>query len=172
MAMRMPYMDGVEASRRLAEDASPAAIPSVLIARHHVDEELWKAVRGGLRGYVLKGSPPNRVVEAVREVAAGRGFVDPAVVRQLREQAARLRAELNQPQLGAVSALHDWEAEVARMVAEGRLPGEAGRMRPVSPRPVRSQLARLLRRLGLRKPPRLGYRGGYPGVSPVAARRN
>ncbi|MGW1230121.1 response regulator, partial [Streptomyces sp. NPDC002530] len=86
MDIRMPVMDGLTATERLR--ARPDAPEIIVLTTFHADEQVLRAIRAGAAGFVLKDTPPARIVESVRRVAAGDPVLSPAVTRQLMARAA------------------------------------------------------------------------------------
>ena len=165
MDVRMPVMDGIEATRRLLAGAGPGGcdagdcdrVPKVLIlTTFDLDEYVFDALRAGASGFLLKDVTAERLFEGVRVVAAGEGLLAPGVTRRLISEFARLRPAPGAsagPAGGvpaAVSALTPRETEVLRLVAEGLSNTEiAGRL-VVTEETVKTHVSRLLAKLGLR----------------------
>ena len=160
MDVRMPGMDGIEATRQLLAGPGPAAgwVPKVLIlTTFDLDEYVFDALRAGASGFLLKDVTAERLFEAVRIVASGEALLAPAVTKRLISEFARLRpasgGSASRP-AGAVpvalSALTPRETEVLRLVAEGLSNTEiAGRL-VVTEETVKTHVSRLLAKLGLR----------------------
>jgi DNA-binding NarL/FixJ family response regulator len=166
MDVRMPGMDGIEATRRLLAGSGPDnggsggcdAAPKVLIlTTFDLDEYVFDALRAGASGFLLKDVTAERLFEGVRVVAAGEGLLAPGVTRRLISEFARLRpadsgacAASAGAVPAAVSALTPRETEVLRLVAEGLSNTEIARRLVVTEETVKTHVSRLLAKLGLR----------------------
>jgi DNA-binding NarL/FixJ family response regulator len=146
MDVRMPVMDGIEATRRItALDESPRIL---ILTTFDVDQYVYDALRAGAAGFLLKDAPPNELAGAIRTVASGDSLLAPSVTRRLIERFVTLpaprRADPNA--LGDLSAR---EAEVLRLVARGLSNQQIAEHLVVSTATVKSHVARLLMKLGL-----------------------
>jgi DNA-binding NarL/FixJ family response regulator len=146
MDIRMPILDGVEATRRLcAEDAAPRVI---VITTFDTDQEAFAALQAGASGFLLKNAPPEDLLAAIRVVASGDAVVAPRVTRRLLERFAG--------QLGPVPAddrleqLTDREREVLLLVAQGLSNAEIADRLVVAEATVKTHVGRMLAKLGLR----------------------
>ena len=146
MDVRMPGMDGIEATRRLAGSAT--AGPRVLIlTTFDLDEYVYDALRAGASGFLLKDVTAERLFDAVRVIAAGEALLAPAVTRRLISEFARLRPKPDAP---STAALTPRETQVLRLIAEGLSnPEIAGRL-TVTEETVKTHVSRVLSKLGLR----------------------
>jgi DNA-binding NarL/FixJ family response regulator len=147
MDVRMPGMDGLEASRRVLAGGSGARV--VVLTTFDEDEYVAAALRAGVSGFLLKVAPPEDLVAAVRTVAAGQGLLDPAVtLRVIRSFAA---APAPDPaRAAALEELTERETEVLALVAAGLSNAEiAGRLY-LGEATVKTHVSRLLLKLGLR----------------------
>jgi DNA-binding NarL/FixJ family response regulator len=145
MDIRMPELDGLEASRRILA-ADPGARVLVLTT-FGLDEYVYEALRVGASGFVLKDDPPEQLLEAVRTVAAGDALLSPAVTRRVIAQFTRLHRQAPPP---AVAALTERELEVFRLIAQGLSNAEIGHELFISDTTVKTHVTRLLQKLGLR----------------------
>ncbi|MFC4147704.1 response regulator [Micromonospora mangrovi] len=151
MDVRMPGTDGVAATRVItADDSGPGPVVRVLIlTTYHVDDAVRAALRAGASGFVLKDAAPAELTMAVRAVAAGEAWLDPAVARSLLTDFATLGAPAG-PGSADLARLTDREREVLVQVAHGLSNTEiAGRLH-IGEATVKTHLGRVLMKLGLR----------------------
>jgi DNA-binding NarL/FixJ family response regulator len=148
MDVRMPRMDGVEACRRLVE-ASNAKV--VILTTFDLDEHLFAAVRAGASGFLLKASPPEELVAAIRAAQAGNALVEPRMTRRLLDEFARRPA---MAPLGEVPTLlrelTDRELDVLREMARGSSNAEIGQHLYIGEATVKTHVTHILTKLGLR----------------------
>jgi DNA-binding NarL/FixJ family response regulator len=144
MDIRMPEMDGIEATRRLPRQRV------LILTTFGLDQYIIEALRAGASGFLLKDAPTQEVVAAVRAVAAGDAVLSAAVTRQLLDQVARrLPAPVSRhPQ--ELELLTEREQEVLRLLANGLSNAEIATALVVSEATVKSHVSRLLGKLGLR----------------------
>jgi DNA-binding NarL/FixJ family response regulator len=147
MDIRMPVLDGVEATRRLVAEGSPARI--LVLTTFDLDEYVHAAIRAGASGFLLKDVTPAELVEAIRIVAAGDALLAPSVTRRLLERfAATLPAsDQSSEVLGQLTAR---ETEVLQLLAGGLSNAEIASELVVSEATVKTHISSLLRKLGLR----------------------
>jgi DNA-binding NarL/FixJ family response regulator len=145
MDIRMPGMDGIEATRRL-----PSRQRVLILTTFGLDEYIIDALRAGASGFLLKDAPTQDVVQAVRSVAAGDAVLAPAVTRQLLDQVARRlpAAVVHTPD--ALARLTDREQQVLRMLAAGLSNAEISEALVLSEATVKTHVSNLLGKLGLR----------------------
>jgi DNA-binding NarL/FixJ family response regulator len=143
MDIRMPVMDGIEATRRLPGQRV------LILTTFGLDEYIIAALRAGASGFLLKDAPTEEVVGAVRAVAAGDAVLSPGVTRRLLDQVGRRlpAAVAREPEL---AGLTEREHEVLRMLAAGLSNGEIAQALVVSEATVKSHVSSLLGKLGLR----------------------
>jgi DNA-binding NarL/FixJ family response regulator len=157
MDVRMPGVDGIEATRRLLAGDFGAPAPKVLIlTTFDLDEYVFDALRAGASGFLLKDVTAERLFEGVRVVASGEALLAPGVTRRLISEFARLRpGPASEPAAAgrvpaALSALTPRETEVLRLVAEGLSNTEIAARLTVTEETVKTHVSRLLAKLGLR----------------------
>jgi DNA-binding NarL/FixJ family response regulator len=148
MDVRMPRLDGVEATRRVVSELDPP--PQVLVVTTFDDDEpVYEALRAGAAGFLLKNAPPEQLVAAVRAVAAGEGLLAPAVTRRVIEEFAR-RAPARAPDdAKALAELTDRELEVLRLMARGLSNAEIAAQLVITPGTAKTHVGRILMKLGL-----------------------
>ena len=144
MDIRMPGMDGIEATRRLPRQRV------LILTTFGLDEYIIEALRAGASGFLLKDAPTREVVDAVRAVAAGDAVLAPAVTRQLLDQVGRrLPAAVSRTPDG-LGELTDREQQVLRLLAVGLSNAEIAEALVVSEPTVKTHVSNLLGKLGLR----------------------
>ncbi len=147
MDIRMPGMDGLEATRRLV--AQPAEAPRVLVlTTFDLDEYVYEALRGGASGFLLKGAPADELVRAVRAVAEGDALISPSVTRRLLDEFARPGASGAPPP--GLEELTSRERDVLDLIAKGRSNPEIAEELVVTPATVKTHVAHILMKLGVR----------------------
>ena len=149
MDVRMPSLDGIEATRQLAGTGESG--PRVLIlTTFDLDEYVFDALRAGASGFLLKDVTAERLFDAVRVVAAGEALLAPAVTRRLISEFTRLRPARDAAPSAALGALTPRETEVLRLVAEGLSNPEVAQRLVVTEETVKTHVSRILAKLGLR----------------------
>ena len=149
MDVRMPSLDGIEATRQLAGTGESG--PRVLIlTTFDLDEYVFDALRAGASGFLLKDVTAERLFDAVRVVAAGEALLAPAVTRRLISEFTRLRPARDAAPAAALGALTPRETEVLRLVAEGLSNPEVAQRLVVTEETVKTHVSRILAKLGLR----------------------
>jgi DNA-binding NarL/FixJ family response regulator len=143
MDIRMPVLDGIEATRRLVPQLDRARV--VILTTFDLDDYAVDAFRVGASGFLLKTAPPARLVVAIRTVHAGDGLLAPASTRRLIEQSARPAAP--GPEVQTLTAR---ETDVLRLLARGLSNAEIAAQLVVEPSTVKSHVASLLAKLNLR----------------------
>jgi DNA-binding NarL/FixJ family response regulator len=144
MDIRMPVMDGIEATRRLPRQRV------LILTTFGLDQYIIEALRAGASGFLLKDAPTHEVVAAVRAVAAGDAVLSAAVTRQLLDQVARRLPAPVSRRPAELDLLTEREHEVLRMLANGLSNAEIAAALVVSEATVKSHVSHLLAKLGLR----------------------
>ncbi|GIE28416.1 DNA-binding response regulator [Actinoplanes italicus] len=147
MDVRMPGMDGVAATRQLTEEDSTARV--LILTTYHVDEAVYGALRAGASGFVLKDAAPQELVAAVRALAAGEAWLDPAVTRNLLDDLTS-RPEPAAPSPAVLAKLTSREQEVLVLMAYGLSNREIAEHLVVGDATIKTHVARVLMKLGLR----------------------
>ncbi|GAA4519635.1 MAG: response regulator [Brachybacterium sp.] len=151
MDVRMPEMDGIEATRRIGAPDFPASPPPriLMLTTFDIDDYVHDALQAGASGFLLKDATPEELVHAVRVVAAGDALLSPGITRRMIEQFAARRPRA--PRDAALLAqLTDREREVLMLIAEGRSNKEVGEGLFISDHTVKTHVGRLLTKLGVR----------------------
>jgi DNA-binding NarL/FixJ family response regulator len=144
MDVRMPGMDGIEATRRLAGPDGPRIL---ILTTFDLDEYVYNALRAGASGFLLKDVTAERLFDAVRVIAAGEALLAPAVTRRLISEFAALQpAPVSEP----VTGLTPRESDVLRLVAAGLSNKEIAGKLVVTEETVKTHVSRILAKLGLR----------------------
>jgi DNA-binding NarL/FixJ family response regulator len=148
MDIRMPGLDGLAATRKIAADPGLAGVRIVILTTFALDEYLFEALRSGASGFLVKDTEPADLVTAVRVVAAGDALISPGMTRRLVEEFAA-RAKAPRP-AGELDVLTDREREVMALAAGGLTNDEiAGRLY-MSPATARTHISRAMTKLGAR----------------------
>jgi DNA-binding NarL/FixJ family response regulator len=168
MDVRMPVLDGVEATRRLLEAGSTARV--IILTTFDLDEYVFEALRAGASGFLLKDVQPAQLAEAIRVVASGEALLAPSITRRLLDRfAASLDAERKPPP--ELESLTPRELEILRLIAGGLTNAEIAAELVVSETTVKTHVSSVLRKLHLRDRVQavvLAYEAGLvkPGPSP------
>jgi DNA-binding NarL/FixJ family response regulator len=150
MDVRMPVLDGIEATRRLAGPGVEPPMRVLVVTTFNVDAYVYEALRAGASGFLLKDARPAELIEAVRTVAAGDALLAPAVTRSLVGNfAARLRPA-DPPGAAPLAGLTPRELEVLRLIARGLSNAEIAGTLVISGETVKTYVSRILTKLALR----------------------
>ena len=143
--IRMPVLDGIEATRRVVASGSAARI--LVLTTFDLDEYVYAAIRAGASGFLLKDVRPVDLVDAIRLVAAGNALLGPTVTQRLLERFADSEPAGTAPSL---DSLTEREQEILTLVARGRSNAEIAAELVVSETTVKSHVSSVLRKLGVR----------------------
>ena len=146
MDIRMPELDGLSAARQVL--ALPHAPRVLMLTTFDEDENVYEALRIGTSGFLLKASPPEQLLEAIRLVGSGKALIDPAVTQRVIDAFARQPGR--RPPPPEIDELTPRELEVLRLVARGLNNAEIAAELVVSEATVKTHMNRLLMKLGLR----------------------
>ncbi|MGZ4693509.1 MAG: response regulator [Acidimicrobiales bacterium] len=151
MDIRMPNLDGVEATRRLTGPDAGHPTRVLILTTFDLDDYVFTALRAGASGFLLKDTPPDELIRAVRVVAGGDALIDPGVTRRLIEEFALLAGEATPTEPPpSLDALTDRELEVLRAMAKGLSNAEIADELFVSETTVKTHVGRVLMKLHLR----------------------
>jgi DNA-binding NarL/FixJ family response regulator len=147
MDVRMPVLDGLQATRRISElDVRPRIL---ILTTFDLDDYVYEALRAGASGFLLKDASAGELADAVRVVAAGDGLLAPSVTRRLIAEFARLGARRS-PDRKNLRDLTDRETEVLALVARGLANAEIAAQLFVAEQTIKTHVSRVLTKLGLR----------------------
>ncbi|BCB89634.1 response regulator [Phytohabitans suffuscus] len=147
MDVRMPVLDGIEATRRITADPACATTNVVMLTTFGLDEYVFGALRAGAVGFLLKDTPPEELLRAVRVAAAGDSLLSPSITRKLVEVFAT--TPLTPPPAGRTAAaeLTDRESDVLTLVAQGLSNADISTRLGIGPATVKTYISRLLTKL-------------------------
>ena len=145
MDIRMPDLDGLEATRRILAADDDARI--LVITTFDLDEYVYEALRAGASGFVLKDEPPEQLIAAIRTVAAGDALLSPAVTRRVIERFARLPDPAPSQ---ALDELTGREREIFRLIANGLSNAEIGQELHISETTVKTHVTHVFQKLNVR----------------------
>ncbi|MEU6720078.1 response regulator transcription factor [Nonomuraea sp. NPDC046802] len=173
MDVRMPNLDGLEATRRITEAGRRTKV--LILTTFDIDDYVYAALRGGASGFLLKDAPPEDLITAVRIVAAGEALLAPSVTRRLIEEFAA-RRPIDEREALRLNALTARERDVLRLVASGQANAEIAAELTIAEETVKSHVGRIFAKLGLRDRAQavvLAYESGLvvPGTPSPGARR-
>ena len=145
MDVRMPHLDGLEATRRIAAEEGPRVL---ILTTFDLDEYVYEALRSGASGFLLKDGPAQQLISAVRVVARGDALLAPRITRRLIAEFARSPSPTARPD--QLDVLTGREVEVLKLVARGLTNAEIARELYVAETTVRTHLGHILTKQGLR----------------------
>jgi DNA-binding NarL/FixJ family response regulator len=147
--IRMPNLDGIEATRRITA-ALGDRVRVLMLTTFGLDDYVYEALRAGASGFMLKDAPPEELVEAIRVVAGGSALLAPAVTRTVIEQFTRGAPATPAGEAPALADLTEREREVLLLLTRGRSNAEIAADLVVSEATVKTHVARVLMKLGVR----------------------
>ena len=148
MDVRMPVLNGIEATRLLAGAGVPHPVKVLVVTTFNLDEYVYEALRAGASGFLLKDAPPAQLLHGIRTVGTGAALLDPEVTRRLvGRYAARIRPAEGIPH---DIPLTPRELEVLRLIADGLSNSEIAAALVISPETVKTLVSRILTKLDLR----------------------
>ena len=145
MDIRMPELDGLEATRRIL--AAEAATRILILTTFDLDEYVYEALRSGASGFVLKDDPPEQLIAAIRTVAGGEALLSPGVTKRVIKKFTRMPQTAPPPGL---EELTERELDVFRLIARGLSNAEIGRELFISDTTVKTHITHLFQKLDLR----------------------
>jgi len=149
MDVRMPELDGIEATRRLLADRGVDS-KVVMLTTFDMDEYVYEALRAGASGFLLKDAPPEQLVEGIRAVCSGDALLAPSVTRRVIEEFVRRPPEAVRTAPPEIEELTPRECEVLKLIARGLSNAEIAKSLVVSETTVKTHVARVLMKMGLR----------------------
>ncbi len=149
MDIRMPHLDGLEATRQLSSDQALAATRLLILTTFDLDAYVYEALRAGASGFLLKDAPPEQLVDAIRIVARGDALLAPSITRRLIERFLR-QPVLAAPGSKPLDQLTAREREVLKLIAHGLSNSEIAVRLYLTEATVKTHVAHIYRKLGLR----------------------
>jgi DNA-binding NarL/FixJ family response regulator len=154
MDVRMPGTDGVAATRAVIDEGLTAQngqlIGVIILTTYHIDEAVYAALRAGASGFLLKDAAPTEIAAAIRAVASGEAWLDPAVTRRLIDE-FNARPEPHAPTPAEMAQLTPREREVLTLMARGMSNADVAVELFISEATVKTHLARVMMKLGVRE---------------------
>ena len=149
MDIRMPVLDGLEATRRIVADPQLSGVKVLILTTFEIDEYVFEALRAGASGFVLKDIEPAELLQAVRVVASGEALLSPSVTRRLIAEFAA-RPERPRATPAQLEVLTEREREVMALVAAGRSNEEIAEELVITPATAKTHVSRAMAKLGAR----------------------
>lgn len=167
MDVRMPEMDGIEATRQISADPALSDVRVLILTTFDLDEYVYAALRAGASGFLLKDAPPTTLLTGIRSIAAGEGMLAPTVTKRLIEEFSLRPASSPTPR--RLDALTEREREVLTLIAKGLSNTELAAALFVSMATVKTHISRLLAKLQARDRAQLviaAYESGLVNAGP------
>jgi len=149
MDVRMPIMNGIEATREIVADSRTAATRIIILTTFDLDEYVYEALRAGASGFLLKDTDPEALLEAIRVVAGGEALLAPSVTRRLVAEFARRPAQPH-ARVEDLALLTEREREILALVARGLSNSEIATELFISPATAKTHVSRVMMKLGAR----------------------
>jgi DNA-binding NarL/FixJ family response regulator len=146
MDIRMPVLDGIAATREITDSGSPTKV--LMLTTYDIDSYVYSALKAGAAGFLLKATPPDRLIAGIETVAAGEALLAPSLTRRLIEEHVR-RPQPNDDLPRELAALTEREREVFGLIARGLTNDEIGSTLVISEATVKTHVNRILAKLGL-----------------------
>jgi len=162
MDVRMPGMDGVEATWRLRERWPSALV--IILTTFDDDEYVFEGLRAGARGYLLKDVSGHDLADAVRTVAAGGALIEPSVARRVVAEFARMAPPVRQADAGLAEPLSEREREILRLMAQGFTNREIADRLNLAQGTVKNYVTTILQKLGVRDRTQAALRAREQGI--------
>jgi DNA-binding NarL/FixJ family response regulator len=172
MDIRMPELDGIEATRQLTSASQHPPARVLILTTFDLDEYVFDALRSGASGFLLKDSPAGQLADAVRVVAAGDALLAPKITRRLIEEFAATAAARQLPRPAAMGELTPRELDVFRLVATGMSNAEIAAALVIGETTVKTHVTRLLMKLGLRDRVQAVVLAYDTGIASPGSKRN
>jgi len=150
MDIRMPELDGLEAARRILANGGDEAPKILMLTTFDLDEYVYEALRAGASGFLLKDTPPEQLVAAIHVIAQGEALLSPSITRRVISEFVKGTGPKPQAQFPRLQDLTARELEVMKAIARGLSNAEIARELFVSETTVKTHVARILMKLGLR----------------------
>jgi DNA-binding NarL/FixJ family response regulator len=147
MDVRMPTMDGIEATRQLLDDPATEAIRIIILTTFDLDEYVFAALKAGASGFLLKDTPPELLLAGIRTVAVGDALLAPSVTRRLIRDFVARPVDPLQASASRLDPLTDREREILALVATGRANADIAAQLTISVATVKTHVSRLLAKL-------------------------
>jgi DNA-binding NarL/FixJ family response regulator len=150
MDIRMPDLDGIEATRLIAADEDLAGVKVLVLTTYDTDEHIVEALRAGASGFLVKDTRPAELLDAIRTVAAGDALLSPGPTARLIARFLRSPAVTTVPATGGPERLSDRERQVLTLVARGLTNTETAEALGLSPLTAKTHVSRIMGKLGAR----------------------